>query len=180
MKNKSLNFSENLIKGSEFKINISLKNNPSSIPVNFFIKNYKISNFWKGNFFIKRLIKKIFKYNLNKKLIWEKNFWNMVSIDMYQSTINILNDNSDDFENELEKKMTLNRYNDVVRYRKLLNDGIDLGRPLYITSEVLNLLNANISENNIYILDGSRRLAAHALVRNNPEILIINLKNKFR
>ena len=178
MKNKNYNFSENLIKGDKLKISITLNNNNFSVPVNFFIKNYKISNFWKGNFFIKRLINKIFKYNLNKKIIWKKNFWNMVSIDLYQSEITLLNSSLDNFKEALQKKMTSNRYNDVVHYTELINDGVDLGKPLYISSKALNLLNANISENNIYILDGSRRLAAYALAKKNPEILIINIKDE--
>ena len=51
-----------------------------------FVQNYKISNFWKGKYFIKRLINKIFKYKLNLRMIWDSKFWDKIDIQI--NTIN--------------------------------------------------------------------------------------------
>ena len=56
----------------------------------------------------------------------------------------------------------------------------NIGNPLYITSEFLNLLGAKISINEVFILDGSRRLTANILINKNPDILIIESKKKFK
>ena len=52
----------------------------------------------------------------------------------------------------------------------------NIGNPLYITSECLNLLGAKISINEVFILDGSRRLTANILINKNPDIVIIESK----
>ena len=57
----SLSFKQILVKKSNILIDIELVNLIKIIPTDKFIKEYKISNFWTGKFFIKRLINKIFK-----------------------------------------------------------------------------------------------------------------------
>ena len=73
-------------KTEEF-ISIDLIKILQKIDTKKFIKNYKISNFWKGKFFIKRLINKIFKYKLNQKMIWNPKFWNEINIQIIKSQI---------------------------------------------------------------------------------------------
>ena len=168
-------FKQILIKDHPIIIDIKLKNHIANIPIDIFIKEYKISNFWTGKFFVKRLINKIFKYNLNKKLIWDENFWNNISINLFESKIsNIVND-SNSFKDKITQSMSSSRLNDVKKYKDLLNKGIDLGSPLYITSQCLNLLGADISKDKFYILDGSRRLVAYTMLNMNPEILLLDI-----
>ena len=54
-------FKQFLTRDNSIVVNIKLKKYISNIPIDIFIKEYKISNLWKGKFFIKRLINKIFK-----------------------------------------------------------------------------------------------------------------------
>ena len=54
---------------------------------------------------------------------------------------------------------------------------IDMGQPLYITSKALNIVGANLKEDEIFILDGSRRLVANILNKTNPNIVIVDLKD---
>lgn len=176
MKNNNINFLESLILGCNLKINIFLENTNSSVCTKDFFNNYKISNFWKGKFFIKRLIKKVFKYKLHKTMIWDNDFWDKVTIDVYNSKINYSDSSLDDFRDNLEKNMKASRLNDVIKYTEMLKKNVNLGNPLYITSECLSLLGANLPNNKFYILDGSRRLASYVLADINPEILVIDVK----
>ena len=173
MKKNNYKFSETLIRSTKVEIDISLINTNSSIPLNRFIKVYKISNFWTGKFFIKRLIKKVFKYKINKKMIWNNEFWNKISIDIYDSKIS--HHEYDLLSSRMLLHMSKNRFKDVNKYHLLIDKEIDLGSPLYISSESLNFLGGSIVEDNIYILDGSRRLAAYALSQVNPQFLVINI-----
>ena len=79
----------NLVKkgNTEALINFKLNNPFDEIPIDKFIRQYKISNFFKGSFFIKRLINKIFKYKINKQVIWTSNFWETVSVLKYKASI---------------------------------------------------------------------------------------------
>ena len=53
-----------------------------------------------------------------------------------------------------------------------------MGNPLYITGKALNLIGAKIKNDDIYILDGSRRLIANILNQSKPNILLIDTKEK--
>ena len=65
-----------------------------------FAKNYKISNFLKGKFFIKRLINKVFKYQLKSSITWNKYFWDKKNIFLVNISISHLDNYSslNDFE----------------------------------------------------------------------------------
>ena len=67
-------FSHSLTLDQSINVNIKIKSCLEELDVNEFINFYKISNFWTGKFFIKRIINKIFKYQIKKKMIWNKNF----------------------------------------------------------------------------------------------------------
>ena len=65
---------------TETYIDLYLNNDYLMIDIDFFINNYKISKIFKGKFFVKRLIKKVFKYKLKNKFVWTKSFWNDIQI----------------------------------------------------------------------------------------------------
>ena len=81
-------FQQILTRDNSIVVNIKLKEHISNIPIDVFIKEYKISNFWKGKFFIKRLIVKIFKYQLNQEIKWDKNFWDKIKVSKLKIEIN--------------------------------------------------------------------------------------------
>lgn len=140
-----------------------------------FIKQYKISNFWRGNFFIKRLINKIFKYQLNQKMQWDNSFWDKIKISRISTQIN-----GKDFRKvqfSIDKNIGSVRYSDVKKYQELIIRGFDLGDPLYISGNCINYLGATIESNNIYILDGSRRLIANIKNNLSPHIILIELND---
>ena len=156
-------------------IDIELKSVIKEIEITDFIKNYKISNIWKGKFFIKKLINKIFKYQLQTPIKWTSNFWDSIKIELID--INIFT-KGNKLGLELEKKTTKKRFQDIKKYQKMLTQ-IDMGEPLYITSRALNIIGANLKEDEIFILDGSRRLVANILNKTNPNIVIIDLKDSY-
>tara|TARA_Y100001970_G_scaffold289597_1_gene420514 strand:- start:1290 stop:1814 length:525 start_codon:yes stop_codon:yes gene_type:complete len=153
-------------------IDIELKSVIKQIEVLNFIKKYKISNIWKGKFFIKKLINKIFKYQLYTPMKWAPNFWDSITVELRETTIF---PKEIKIQSELEKKTTKKRFKDIKKYQKMLTQ-IDMGEPLYITSKALNMLGANIKDDKIFILDGSRRLVANILNKTNPNIIIVDLK----
>ena len=67
----------------------------------------------------------------------------------------------------------------------LINKGTNLSCPLYITGECLNYLGANIDNNELFLLDGSRRISANLLLNINKIIwsniscLVISDENLF-
>ena len=157
-------------------INIELINNAIIIDNKQFLSTYKISKIFKGKYFIKRLIKKIFKHQFNSKLIWNENFWNQIQVCQYSTKITYINpDAYNTMSMELIKSTKKNRMKDILKYKKLIINGYDLNSPLFITSAALNFLGANIN-NCTLILDGSRRLVANVFAEINPKILIIDLK----
>ena len=74
------------------------------------LRKYKISNFWKGNFFIKRLINKIFKYQLNIPLKWDQKFWDIISVKKGLSEIEI----TDGLESLIKEKTLSKRFKDII------------------------------------------------------------------
>ena len=140
---------------------------------------YVVSNMWRGKFFIKKLIKRLFKYRVNGSFNWDKNFWKLICIENLEYQYKLPNDinNLDELKQRLIKKTTKNRMNDIVKYQQLLRDGININVPLFITGEVLNHLGAEANSSEIYFLDGSRRLLANILNNNlHNKALLINLK----
>ena len=126
-----------------------------------FIKKYKISNYWSGKIFIKRLINKIFKYKLNQKMIWNSRFWKEINIHTVNSKLNIKNGKS---INDLIMELNSKRKKDVMKYQLMMKENIDLGYPLFITGKCLKKIGGiELNEKKIYMLDGSRRLIASVL-----------------
>jgi len=150
---------------TESIIKLELLNNIELINVNAFIKNYKISNFFKGFFFVKRLIKKIFKYKLKVKMTWDIKFWEKIKICIYEVKITYSNSNKNNIKlvDYLKNNFNSKRLKDINNYQEQLNKNINLDFPLLIDSKSLSMLGANVSENQLFILDGSRRIIANLL-----------------
>ena len=146
---------------TEALISINLIRILQTIDTKKFIKNYKISNFWKGKFFIKRLINKIFKYKLNQKMIWNPKFWDNINVQIIKSKICF---KKETYNDEFISKLTPKRKKDILKYQWMIKKNVNLGHPLFITGECLNQIGGkNINEKKIYMLDGSRRLIASLL-----------------
>jgi len=172
-------FSKPLTKSNDdfIKLNFLLASRESMQTIDF-INSYRISNFWKGKFFIKKLIKRVFKYRLKQKIIWDRKFWEIINIYYLNYTYTLPNNinNLDDLILVLSKDNTKKRFNDIIKYKKLIKKGINLNYPLFISGKALNILGANVNNNNIYFLDGTRRLLANILCSNkNNKILIIDI-----
>jgi len=68
------------------------------------------------------------------------------------------------------------RIKNINKYQLLLKAGHDMGASLFISASCINYLGGGVNNNNIFMLDGSRRLYAHILNESNPNILFIDLK----
>ena len=60
----------------------------SEIPSKLLVKEYKIGRYFSGKFFVRRLIRKIFKYKLTQQLRWKKTFWENLKIYKVQCSLN--------------------------------------------------------------------------------------------
>ena len=173
---KQYNFVELLTPNNEAKIKLSLNKIEKKINLNEFIKNYKISGKWTGKFFIKRLISRMFKNKFKRKCIWNNDFWSNIYVSSFESNFE-LEFELDNLSDKIYKNTIPSRLKDIIKYKHLINKGLDLGSPLYISAECLNYLGADIKNNGIFILDGSRRLVANILNNSSPNILLINKCN---
>ena len=136
-----------------------------------FLKKYKISNFWSGKIFIKRLINKIFKYKLNQQMTWDSKFWKEINIQMVSSKLNIKNKKS---INDLIMGLSSKRKKDVMKYQLMMKENIDLGFPLFITGKCLKIIGGiELDEKKIYMLDGSRRLIASLLNESKKNMILL-------
>ena len=168
------NFRQKIIPNSSINLEIEILSIIENIDLNRFLKTYKISNLWNGKFFIKRIIKKIFKYQLSSNIKWNNNFWDLITVNLVSIDIKV---NTNNLITQLENYANKKRYDDIKKYKKLLLKK-DMGNPLYITGKALNLIGAKIKNDDIYILDGSRRLVANILNHSKPNILLIDTKEK--
>ena len=164
--NKNYTFLKPITKSSDDFITLDLVvNEDIDISTNEFISEYKISNLWKGKFFIKKLIKRIFKYRLKSPMIWDSNIWDIMKIYelkydyKFPDSINSV----DELYSELSESDTKKRFNDINKYKELIKEGVDLNLPLFISGKALNFIGGNVDDNAIYFLDGTRRLLANIL-----------------
>tara|TARA_X000001036_G_C20595614_1_gene772726 strand:- start:213 stop:749 length:537 start_codon:yes stop_codon:yes gene_type:complete len=163
---KNYTFLKPIIKSSnDFIILDLVVNEDITISTNKFISTYKISNLWKGKFFIKKLIKRVFKYRLKVPMLWNSKIWDMIKIYeleynyKFPSNIN----NVKQLSEVLSKSDTKKRFNDINKYKELLKEGVDLNLPLFMSGKALNFIGGNVDDNEIYFLDGTRRLLANIL-----------------
>jgi len=138
------------------------------------LSQYKISNFWKGKFFIKRLINKIFKYHIKMQMVWKNDFWKKIVIK--KGTANI--DSCETLSKSIEQKIPINRYKDIKYYEKLISNDNYLDPLLFISAKAVAYLGGRAKNKDFFILDGTRRLIAHALSNKRPDILIIDLEDE--
>ena len=149
-----------------------------NIDVTYFLKNYKISNIWRGKWIIKRLINRIFKRRIHQVIQWDKTLWDRIQVTLIEAGIqeNKYSD-IDIVEKNIKDKVKLNRFDDIKKYQLLLTKGVQLPPPLYISGRCINYLGGNVDDNLLFILDGARRITAHILNKCNPKILILDLKD---
>ena len=124
-----------------------------------FIKNYNFSRICNSYSSTKRLINKIFTQKLKCPIEWNNNFWIDTKIILLKCTINFIdNDNSIGI-------LKNNRIKNVNKYVKKISQDVDLGNPLYISGDVLNMIGGSINPYEMYMIDGARRLLANALCK---------------
>ena len=177
MKNKKLTFHKTVVGVKGYFLSIKFAKFIKSIDPNYFLKNYKISNIWWGKWIIKRLISKIFRKRIYTKMNWGNSFWNKIDVFLIETEIEKKTYSDNHIETKIKAETKVNRFNDIKKYQSLFKTGEELPPPLYISGRCLNYLGANVNEEILYILDGSRRLTAHILNENSPHILIIDFKN---
>ena len=146
---------------TESIVNIQLLETIKSFDIKILLKNYRISNLFKGKFFTKRLINKIFKYKLNSKMQWSRTFWDKVCVLEIKATIK----KTTDFENQnmiphIKKISSKKRLKDIYYYQTI---SAKMDPPLYIDGKSLNQIGGDTNPNVVFILDGSRRLIANLL-----------------
>ena len=145
------------------------------IDILVFLNKYRISNFLFGKFFLKKLINKIFKYQLNKKMIWKNIFWDNINIKLIETKV-VLDSDLSIIANNYKLYSNKKRFKNIKKYQFLLKSGHDMGAPLFISASCINYLGGSVNNNDIFMLDGSRRLYAHILNESNPDILFIDIK----
>ncbi len=109
-------------------------------------------------------------------MIWNKKIWENIKIKRFKTVIS--DKDIKNTQSNIQIKTSASRYSDIKKYQKLIAENNDIGSPLYITGRALNYLGSSIKKDSIFILDGSRRLVASMLNNINPDIVLIDLKDK--
>jgi hypothetical protein len=148
-----------------------------------FLKLYKLSRFTNNLFSIKRLIHKIFNNKLKCSIRWEKNIWDNTKIILLNCKIDVINNETSIQYIKSIKNYTKNtkinekRIKDINRLMNKINQGINLDNPLYISGAILNQIGSSINPLEIFMVDGARRLIAHAICKKKYiKIWLIDLK----
>ena len=147
----------------------------SEIPSKLLVKEYKIGRYFSGKFFVRRLIRKIFKYKLTQQLRWKKTFWENLKIYKVQCSLthNELQTLGLTIENYIQIHFNPKRVESIVKYQRLLSSGHQFDYPLYITGKALNYLGGTVETDRLYMLDGARRIIARLLNKENPIMIYI-------
>ena len=175
--NKKFKFNKSVVGVKGYALYIEYSKLIKNINVHYFLKNYKISNIWWGKWIIRRLISRIFRKRIYTKMNWKNLFWDKIEILLIETVIDKKKYTNADIENKIKIETKVNRFSDIKKYQSFFKNGEKLPPPLYITGNCLNYLGANVDKNLLFILDGSRRLTAHILNGDSPNILIIELKD---
>ena len=176
--NRKFKLNPNVIGVKGYKLDLENIKLIKTINTDYFLKNYKISNIWWGKWIIKRLINRVFKRRIHQKMIWDKSFWNNIEVKLAKTEIP--NDkylNTKELELQIKPEVKKRRFKDIKNFQNNLAKGTKYPPPLYITGQSLNYLGGEINTDLLFILDGSRRITAHILNRNNQEIILIDMKN---
>jgi len=136
-----------------------------------FLKLYKLSRFTNNIFSIKRLIHKIFTNKLKCLIEWNSNIWDNTKIILLNCKIDVINNETSIHHiksiktftetTEIKKK----RIKDINKLMDKINKGIDLDNPLYISGAILNQIGSSINPYEMFMIDGARRLIAHAICK---------------
>jgi hypothetical protein len=137
------------------------------------LSDYLIRDFGKGIPAAEQIIRIIFRRKFQKQIDSPFHFWNnlvavTVTCELHSVTTGLRFEQTkpqtlEDIDPELERKMEEERKQDVRRYTEQIKKGQNLGNPLYISGQILNLLGAGTDEKAIYMMDGARRIMAGAL-----------------
>lgn len=137
------------------------------------LKDYAIKPFGVGLPVMEKIIRHIFQKKLKSNCSWTDDVWQntyVVTLDCKlvvretgQLCSELKANSFDDVSLEFAKQEGAERESHALEYAQKLKAGEDLGFPLYVSGKVLNTLGANISDNEMYMLDGARRIGASVL-----------------
>lgn len=166
-------------------INLSPQNYLGKLSSTFqALKNYEVKPFGIGLPVVQSIIAHVFKTKLNKACQWKEDLWRKSYVVHFNCSLSRHGDalsfsqlkpNSfRDISPEFSEAEGADREKHALEYAQKIKEGVELGCPLYVTSAVLNYLGAELDDNEIYMLDGARRIEAMALShRDEIEIQII-------
>ncbi|GAB6113471.1 glycosyltransferase [Desulfomicrobium salsuginis] len=146
------------------------------------LNNYEIRDIGIGFNAIAKIINHIFQTKLKKNILWNDSiFQKCVVVEAKSKIIDIKSNKTysklkpkslHDINRYFESKEHTTRSSDINKYKKLIINNNILPPPLFISGETLNNLGANINPYSIYMIDGARRICAHAITHHE----FINIK----
>ncbi|MBU1863540.1 MAG: 50S ribosomal protein L11 methyltransferase [Candidatus Omnitrophica bacterium] len=154
------------------------------------LKNYYIRDFGRGPEAAQRVIEMIFRKKFKKTMNWKHNLWQKtvaltVKCRLRSSQTGELFSTSkpcsfEDINRVYAQAVEEPRKKDAYQYVQNIRSGKNMGFPLYVSGAVLNYLGAGVDENTMYMLDGTRRIMAHALAhRQYITIMLLIFENEF-
>ena len=158
----------------------------SNLEVKKFIKEYKFSRLGFNKIIIKRLIQKLFKEKLETKIKWNDDVWEKSSLSLLNCRFKVNNQNYfeqlktavqyNKYIEDLGHLVSKSRFKDITKLFIKVSDNIQLDFPLFISGNILNKLGGKVNNYELFIIDGSRRILATSLIKDNINIWVITLK----
>jgi len=160
-----------------------IKELDSVLDVKNFIHNYRFSRFGFNLIIMKRLIKKLLLEKLQTEMIWNKKIWANSKVILLNCEFIIQNNKAlNQLKNILDegalyrykgKLISNNRLIDIEKLINKINKNITLDPPLFISGKILNQLGGKINANEIFVIDGSRRILANTVYKDTILIWLI-------
>ena len=114
--NKKFKFNKSVVGVKGYALYIEYSKLIKNINVNYFLKNYKISNIWWGKWIIRRLISRIFRKRIYTKMNWKNLFWDKIEILLIETVIDKKKYTNADIENKIKIETKVNRFSDIKKY----------------------------------------------------------------
>lgn len=172
---------------TEQYIGIQILNSLDTSSVYQAIKDYSIEGIGVGFEGLDFIVNHIFKKKLAQKLSPKKNLWNnCIVLNVNLEVLNAQTQQSfgshiqsvEDISLQFAQSESQDRLECINRYKQLIQSGQDLGKIIYLTGAVLNEMGATVENNSLYMIDGARRLTAHAIAHSQSLPAQIIMPNK--
>ncbi len=155
------------------------------------LKDYEIIGTGSGLDAVKHILLHILQNKLGIQSLWNDAIWRQTIVVQVHCKISnagtgdafsVLRPTElDDIDPQFSIDEGPTRTANIASLSTQLGHGTDLGMPLYVTGTILNQLGGQISDTDLYMIDGAHRISAHALAhKDDIDILLLAHETEYK